>query len=90
MFGEAFGGVVVEDVLLIDVISASLVIYESNYVIEYGFDTIYITYILPHSDNSLLYDTLRLLVTIEKRKELIDDVRLTILLGGLKLFFGIS
>lgn len=90
VFGEALRGVVVEDVLFIDVIPASLVIYESNYVIEYSFNTIYVTYVLPHSDYSLLYNTLGLIIAVEKWKELINDVRLTILLSRLKLFLGIS
>lgn len=43
MFGEALGSVIVEDVLFIDIIPASLIIYESNYVVEYSLYTIYVT-----------------------------------------------
>lgn len=68
MSNEAFWGVVVQDVLFIDVISASLVINESNYIIEYRFNSLQIDFILPQLKNSLLNHILWLFIAIKKWK----------------------
>lgn len=71
---EGVGSVVGEYIMLVDVLPASPVIYQSNYVIENGFNFIQVLLLLPQQHDRPLHHSLRLLVAVEERKQLIHDV----------------
>lgn len=83
---EAVGGVVVEDAGPVDVLSAPSVINQSNYVIENVFNLLQLALPLPQQPDRPLNHSLRLLVAVEERVQLIHDVRLAVLLRRLKFF----
>lgn len=89
LFYEVLGGVKPFYGLSVDVTSASLIVSQSNYIIEDGPYFLNLRLTFFQKFYSPLHDLIRFQATVEKRVELINDIRFTILLRALYFFLHV-
>lgn len=83
LLDEVRGHVVGQDVLLVHIFPAPLIINQSNYAIENGFHLLQLLPRLIQTADGPLHHALRLLVAVEEGEELVHDIRFAVFLSRL-------
>ena len=83
MSEKALRSVVVEQSLSVDISSASLVVHQSNSIVEHRLYLFELRVLLAQSFYSLVNCSIGFLEAAEERKKLVHQVRLTVFFGAL-------